>query len=237
MYCSAYQLALSRSIFISAARTFPSRFFDVNTPSLLLLTFSWRTTIFQIWHQRSKSNIRSYSHVRRSQCLFSLDFSPLSSTSRFWFMWAFWQRSLGTSSAPKCWRGVPWVRWCNGPTSSQPSMCWDTTSRSRFLSKSSTGKFRPNLFLSDPVILEKYCSQYTVARPRAVMHGASVKGSSFISPEFEQLAICFSSFCCMGILGCWYWTLCIQNHQKWCVDQLQRGCPLHCVWAPLATLR
>lgn len=58
------------------------------------------------------------------------------------------------SSAPRCWRGVLWVRWCNGLISSQPSMCWDTTSRSRFLSKSCTGKYAFDLFLSDCVNFE-----------------------------------------------------------------------------------
>lgn len=55
-------------------------------------------------------------------------------------MWAFWRRSRGMSSVPRCWREVLWVRWCNGLTYSQFSTHWATTWRSQFQSSSCTGR-------------------------------------------------------------------------------------------------
>lgn len=131
-------------------------------------------------------------------------------------MWAFWQRSLVMSSVPKCWRGVLWVRWCNGPTSSQPSMCWDTTSRSRFLSRSCTGRFRFDLFSSVHVIFKLQaelllqCAILSVvwwcfAHPNLMWDslGASVRESSVVLWKCKPLIILFS-LCVEWKMLCWF---------------------------------
>lgn len=78
-------------------------------------------------------------------------------------------------------------------------MCWGTTSRSRFLSKSCTGKFRFDLFLSDPVIfklqaepLQPMCN--IPSKFNARLFGASVQESSVVLWKRKPLTILFSLF-------------------------------------------